>query len=149
MPGVITSRAVARRASKLSCANPLQTMSRSVTIPISRSFSPIGMAPISCSRINFARSTPLCIVSHGRRPMAWWEFDAGDLEHPGRDREQSTLWRAGVLSESERAEVEAEWRREFDVTRGKSARERREHYEFHDIPDELIERWQGTRKRRR
>ena len=81
--------------------------------------------------------------------MAWWEFDAGDLEHPGRDREQSTLWRAGVLSESERAEVEAEWRREFDVTRGKSARERREHYEFHDIPDELIERWQGTRKRRR
>src|SRR2546430_2685819 len=47
MPGVITSRAVARRASKLSSAKPLQTMSRSVTIPISRSFSPIGMAPIS------------------------------------------------------------------------------------------------------
>src|SRR6516162_1629093 len=30
---VITSRAVALSASKLSCANPLQTMSRSVTIP--------------------------------------------------------------------------------------------------------------------
>src|SRR5262244_188227 len=73
MPGVITSRAIARPASKLSCAKPLQTMSRSVTIPISRSFSPIGMAPISCSRINFAssvtgvsgltQSTPLCIAS--------------------------------------------------------------------------------------
>jgi len=33
MPRVITSRAVAWRASKLSCANPLQTMSWSVTMP--------------------------------------------------------------------------------------------------------------------
>jgi hypothetical protein len=56
MPAVITSRAVARRASKLSVANPLQTMSRSVTMPISWSFAPIGIAPISCSRINFAIS---------------------------------------------------------------------------------------------
>src|SRR5215470_10983286 len=62
---VITSRAVAPRASKLSSANPLHTMSRSV--------SPIGMAPTSWSRINFAssvtgvsgptQSTPLCIAS--------------------------------------------------------------------------------------
>jgi hypothetical protein len=37
-----------RRAAgiEVSCANPLQTMLRSVTIPISRSFSPIGMALI-------------------------------------------------------------------------------------------------------
>src|SRR5207244_10985645 len=45
----------------------------SVTIPISRSSSPIGMQPMSCSRINFAssvtgvlgltQSTPLCITS--------------------------------------------------------------------------------------
>src|SRR5262245_33087125 len=73
MPGVITSRAVAREASKLPLASPLQTMSRSVTMPISRSFSPIGMAPTSCLHINFARSvtgvsgptqsTPLCITS--------------------------------------------------------------------------------------
>jgi len=53
---VITSRAVAPRASKLSCANPLHTMSRSVTIPTNRSFSPIGIAPTSWSRINFASS---------------------------------------------------------------------------------------------
>src|SRR5262245_37301426 len=73
MPGVITSRAIVRAASKLSCASPLQTMSRSVTMPISLSFSPIGMAPMSCSRINLAssvtgvsgltQSTPLCITS--------------------------------------------------------------------------------------
>jgi hypothetical protein len=44
--------------------------------------------------------------SHGRRPMAWWEFDAGDLQYPGYDREKSYLYEAGVLSEAERAEVE-------------------------------------------
>src|SRR6202790_2128395 len=73
MPSVITSRAIVRPASKLLLASPLQTMSRSVTIPISRSSSPIGMQPMSCSRINFAssvtgvlgltQSTPLCITS--------------------------------------------------------------------------------------
>src|SRR5262249_22533358 len=50
--------------------------------------------------------------SHGRRPMAWWEFDAGDLKHPGYSRERSTLWRAGVLTEAEKAELERDWRRE-------------------------------------
>ena len=44
--------------------------------------------------------------SHGRRPMGWWEFDAGDLKHPGYDRERSVLWRAGVLSAVECAELE-------------------------------------------
>src|ERR1700722_9860492 len=73
MPSVITSRAVARRASKLLLASPLQTMSRSVTIPSSWSSSPIGMQPMSCARISFAssvtgvvgltQSTPLCITS--------------------------------------------------------------------------------------
>src|SRR6476620_10836304 len=73
MPSVITSLAFARRASKSLLASPLQTMSRSVTIPISRSSSPIGMQPMSWPRINFAssitgvsgltQSTPLCITS--------------------------------------------------------------------------------------
>src|SRR5262245_63106417 len=73
MPSLMTSRAVARRASKPFCANPLHTMSRSVTMPISLSFSPIGMEPTSCWRISLAismmgvsgptQSTPLCITS--------------------------------------------------------------------------------------
>jgi hypothetical protein len=87
--------------------------------------------------------------SHGRRPMAWWEFDAGDPEHPGRDRERSVLWRANVLSEAERGEVESEWREAYDAAKGKAALERRAAYRFADIPDELVERWQGARKRRR
>jgi hypothetical protein len=53
-----------------------------------------------------------------------------------------------VLSAAERAELEAEWKVEFEKARGMGARERREHYEHHDIPDELIERWTAERRRR-
>jgi len=86
----------------------------------------------------------------GKRPMAWWYLEAPvlGLAWPGADRQRSTLWRApGVLGESERAEVEAEWRRDFDAAKGKGVRERREHYEFHDIPAELVEKWQAERRR--
>ena len=85
--------------------------------------------------------------SHGRRPLAWWEFEAGNLKHPGYSRERSTLWRAGVLTEAERVEVETEWRREFDAAKGKGAAARREHYEHHDIPLELVEKWTPQKKK--
>jgi len=84
----------------------------------------------------------------GRRPMAWWEFEAGDLRYPGYDHEKSVLYAAGALTEAERSELEVTWREAFDQARGKSAKERREAYEFADIPNELIERWQGARRRR-
>jgi hypothetical protein len=88
--------------------------------------------------------------SHGRRPRGWWEFEAGDLKHPGYFHEKSVLWRApGVLSESERAEVEREWMVEFAKARGMGAQERREHHEHCDIPPELIERWTAAARRRR
>jgi hypothetical protein len=51
--------------------------------------------------------------SHGRRPQIWWEL-ATEMQFPGLDREKSTLWRAGVLAPAERAELEAEWRTEFE-----------------------------------
>ena len=85
----------------------------------------------------------------GRRPMGWWEFDAGDLKHPGYHRERSYLYEHGVLSESERAELEAEWRREFDVAQGRPATERRAHLKFHDVPCELVRRWSAAMRRRR
>ena len=56
--------------------------------------------------------------SHGRRPMGWWEFDAGDLKHPGYDRERSTLWRAGVLTADEKAELERGSGVESGIRRG-------------------------------
>jgi hypothetical protein len=86
--------------------------------------------------------------SHGRRPMAWWEFESGDLKHPGYFRERSTLWRAGVLTPAERAGVEHEWRQDFDAVRGQDARTRREHYDHCDIPFELVAQW-SRRKRPR
>ena len=56
--------------------------------------------------------------TNGRRPMAWWLFEAGeDLDYPGYDREQSTLYEAGLLSETERAALLARWRHEFDRAR--------------------------------
>ena len=84
----------------------------------------------------------------GRRPAAFYEFE-WDGPRPSYDTERSSLWRApGVLSEAERAEVETEWREAFDAARGMRAKERREAYEFADIPNELVERWQGARRRR-
>jgi hypothetical protein len=80
--------------------------------------------------------------------MGWWEFEAGELEHPGYDRERSYLYAHNVLSQQERSELEITWREAFDQARGKSAKERREHLAHHDVPDELIERWQGARRRR-
>ena len=85
--------------------------------------------------------------SHGRRPMAWWNFEAGDLEHPGYFRERSVLWRAGVLSQQERTELEHQWKVEFDAARGMDARARREHLKHHDVPDELVEAWTAARRR--
>jgi hypothetical protein len=80
--------------------------------------------------------------SAGRRPMAWWQYDAA-IRWPGYDAERSTLWRAGLLlGDDERAALEAEWRREFDVAKRLPAGERRaQHYAWADIPEELVRRW--------
>jgi hypothetical protein len=85
--------------------------------------------------------------SHGRRPAGFYEFE-WDGPRPAYDVERSSLWRrAGVLSEAERTELELQWRTEFDAARGKDARTRREHYEWADIPPELVEAWTAARRR--
>jgi len=84
--------------------------------------------------------------SHGRRPAAYYEFE-WDGPRPPYAQERSVLWRApGVLSADERIEVETEWRRDFDATKGMSASERREHLDYHDVPSELIAAWEAERK---
>jgi hypothetical protein len=97
----------------------------------------------------------------GRRPQAWWHFDAGELGFPGLDREQSALWEAKVLSEEERAALVRGWRREFEraqapdfwlsgsgrILRGAAAR--RAHYRWADIPRDLLKRWTRERRRQR
>ena len=88
--------------------------------------------------------------SHGRRPQGWWCFEAPGLglTWPGYDRERSYLYEHNVLSQQERSELEAEWRAAFDAAKGKGAAARREHFEHHDIPPELIEKWTPQKKRR-
>jgi hypothetical protein len=86
--------------------------------------------------------------SGGRRPQAWWAFEAPGLHlsWPGHYRERSYLYESGALSLQERAEVEREWRAAYDAAKGMGARERREAYEFADIPAELVERWKAERR---
>jgi hypothetical protein len=85
--------------------------------------------------------------SHGRRPRGFYEFEwPGDP--PAYDVERSTLWRAGVLGPEEKLEVEHRWRMDFDAVRGKDARAQREHFEWADIPTELVEAWKAERRRR-
>ena len=97
--------------------------------------------------------------SPGRRPMAWWQYDA-PIPWPGIDRERSTLYAAGLLGEEERRVLAAEWRLDFDRAQkpdfwlclgpgewleGRAAR--RAHYRWADIPRPLIRKWTAERKR--
>jgi hypothetical protein len=85
--------------------------------------------------------------SHGRRPAAFYEFE-WDGDRPPYDQERSALWRAGVLTEQEKVELEAGWWAALDAVKGKSAQERRGAYAQHDIPRELIKVWTAERRRR-
>jgi hypothetical protein len=90
----------------------------------------------------------------GRRPLAWWLYEAGDLDYPGYDFERSVLFEAGLLTETEQAELVTCWRHEFDracapdfficlgpgrFLEGEEAREA--HCRWADIPAALVEQW--------
>jgi hypothetical protein len=90
----------------------------------------------------------------GRRPMAWWRYEVGDLRYPGYDGERSTLYQAGLLGEDERRELMAWWREQylqahapgFTFCQGpglflRGIEARREHLKWADIPAELVEAW--------
>lgn len=96
----------------------------------------------------------------GRRPWAWRAIDRPDLPWRGYARERSGLWRAGILSIAERAEVEAEWRAEFAkaqrpgfmhvLGQGRiltGAAARTAHYRAMDIPNELLREWRVRHRR--
>jgi hypothetical protein len=97
--------------------------------------------------------------SRGRRPAAWWRYEAGDLHYPGYNRERSTLYEAGLLAEAERAELLAYWRGQFErawdpnffhcggpgkILHGAAAR--RAHFEWADIPPALVEAWSAEHR---
>jgi hypothetical protein len=98
---------------------------------------------------------------HGHRPWAWWEFEAPPELDYDYDREQSTLFAAGLLGEAEARELLDWWREQFDhawsphffhcdgperIFDGPVGR--RKHYQWADIPPELVRKWSGERRRR-
>jgi hypothetical protein len=86
--------------------------------------------------------------SHGRRPMAWWEFEAGNLEYPGYHHEQSYLFEHNAFSEAERTELLAGWRKEFEHACSLEGAARKSHLDWADVPHSLRQQWQAARKRR-
>jgi hypothetical protein len=80
----------------------------------------------------------------GRRPQAWWQFDAPKLglKWPGLDREQSYLYDHGILDEAECAELVRFWRREFDRDHSPA------HLNWADVPQSLRQQWLAERPRR-
>jgi hypothetical protein len=85
----------------------------------------------------------------GRRCLGWWEFECPPGLKFDYDRERSDLWRAGILSADERAELELEWHQAFEWahSQGFDAIRRRRHFDWADIPRELRKRWRAQRRR--
>jgi hypothetical protein len=114
------------------------------------------------------RDRLLAWYRHGRRPAAWWQFEAGDLRYPGHDRERSMLYEAGLLGEEERVELVAHWRARFVQAQqpgfmfcighaksgdtfatwleGEAAK--KAHYAWSGIPKKLLKEWTRARRRR-
>ena len=97
----------------------------------------------------------------GRRPAGFYEFEWPDPHRPPYAEERSTLWRRGLLTETERITLEAEWKEAFvaaqpadfslndgsgEILMGDCARAA--HYRHHDIPRELVRRWTAAARRR-
>jgi hypothetical protein len=96
----------------------------------------------------------------GRRPQAWWRYDAPHIPYPGYARERSALFEAGLLTKSEAKALTAEWRAEFqrasqpnfffttapgEILQGEAARQK--HFAWADIPTALVQQWEAARQR--
>jgi hypothetical protein len=81
---------------------------------------------------------------HGRRPLAWWTYEAPADLYYDFQTERSTLFMANLLAEDERAELLVYWRREFarmlDPTFG-DMEACRVHRESCDLPSSLLAQW--------
>jgi hypothetical protein len=114
------------------------------------------------------RAHILSHYQHGRRPMAWWRFEA-PFPYPGYDKECAALFEAGLLGEEEREQLVAQWFVHFTRPqdprftycvgfakpsdrvatwlKGKAAR--RAYYRWAGIPRDLLKRWTRERRQRK
>jgi hypothetical protein len=97
---------------------------------------------------------------HGKRPQAWWEFESPVAFPRDSRRAQAVLYENDLLTEQEKTELEADWRREFGRAEaldwyclgpnrfltGEEAR--RAHLKWAGIPRSLLKRWDAERRRR-
>ena len=96
---------------------------------------------------------------HGRRPIAWWRFEA-PFPYPGYDREPAVLFEAKLLSDAEAQGLETWWREQFEraqdpnffhcegpgrFLKGEAAR--RAHHRWAGIPRSLLRKWTAQRRR--
>ena len=106
------------------------------------------------------RDRILAAYRHGRRPMAWWTFEA-PIKFPGYERQQSALFEAGLLGEEEAATLVSEWREQFERAHDphffhcdgpgrilEGAPARLAHYRWMGAPKSLLARWVKERRRR-
>jgi len=103
---------------------------------------------------------------NGKRPMGWWLYEAAEWGLPPRHRglahERSILYElSDALGVEERAELEREWRREFDrswdehfffcagpdkIFSGDAARW--QHWLWADLPPPFLDKFMAERRRR-
>jgi hypothetical protein len=106
--------------------------------------------------------------SHGQRPAGWWDFESPVPRPRDRDYAAATLFEAGLLTESEIAELTATWRRDFERAQDlrfafcvgfarpgdlvsswlKGAPARKQLYRWSGIPKALVRKWTRERRRR-
>ena len=97
----------------------------------------------------------------GRRPEAWWDYEAPFRRPDEYEQEPACLYAAGLLEEEEKRELVADWRETFqsaqqpdfficcgpgDLRRGVAAR--RAAYADAGIPRELVRQWTAAHQRR-
>jgi len=97
----------------------------------------------------------------GRRPRAWWDYEAPIPEPDDCRYRQAALWAAGLLTLEERHQLQASWRKAFEeaqardfscvvapgeVLKGEAARQA--WYRNYGIPRQLLRRWTRERRRR-
>jgi hypothetical protein len=97
----------------------------------------------------------------GRRPDAWWDYEAPFRRPDEYEQEPARLYAAGLLDAEEKAELIADWRETFQsaqqpdffICRGPDdfrhgAAARRAAYADAGIPRELVRQWTAAHQRR-
>jgi len=105
----------------------------------------------------------------GKRPAAWWDYDALISRPADSDLETPVLYKAGLLSDAEIAELMPWWREQYDKAQEpdfqycigtakpgdtfaswiKGAAAKRAQYRWAGIPRAIIKQWNAERRKRR